>query len=243
MSRLHLATKKLALMCIFSALYAVFSMMSLFPIIGALGRFITLAAVLAPVLGILLGPYIGSVAASIGGFVGWTITQSGAFGFVSFIPGAASAFVAGLLTIGKRGISVIFYLLLLSAMAFFPIIGPVWLYPLYIWFQLVGLIILVSPASCMASRFIRSMKAQKSALGIGIIALIATLAGQVTGTLMFEIFVFPVSSNIEFWRTTQWLPVAFVYPLERSIVTLLAILAGTPLIKAIRTYGFEIGGT
>lgn len=230
-------------MCIFAALYAVFSLVSLFPIIGALGRFITLAAVLAPVFGILLGPYIGSAAASIGGFIGWTINQSGAFSFVSFIPGVASALIAGLLTKGKRGISIVFYLLLLSAMAFFPIIGPVWLYPLYVWFQLVGLAILASPASNMASGFIQSMKTRKSAFSIGIIALISTLAGQMTGTLMFEMFVFPVSSNVEFWRTTQWLPITFVYPLERGIVTLLAILAGTPLIRAVRTYGFEIGGT
>lgn len=239
---MHLATMKLAQMCVFAALYAVFSLVSLFPIIGAMGRFITLAAVLAPVLGMLLGPYIGSGAAAIGGFVGWIITQSGAFGVVSFIPGVASAFVAGLLTGGKHRTSVVFYLLLLSAMAFFPVIGPVWLYPLYVWFQLIGLIILVSPASPMASRFIQSMKAQKSALGIGIIALISTLAGQVTGTLMFEIFVFPASSSIEFWRTTQWMPIAFVYPVERSIVTLLATLAGTPVIRAVRFYGFEIGG-
>jgi hypothetical protein len=60
---------------------------------------------------------------------------------------------------------------------------------------------------------------------------------------MFEMLVFSVSSNVEFWRTTQWLPIAFVYPLERGILTLLSILAGTPLIKAVRACGFEIGGT
>jgi len=190
----------------------------------------------------LLGPYVGSAAASIGGFVGWTITQSGVFGFASFMPGASSALVAGLLTQGKRGTSAVIYLLLLSAMAFFPVIGPVWLYPLYVWFQLVGLIILVSPASPIASRFIQSMKVQESTLGIGIIALISTLAGQVTGTLMFEILFFPVNPHIEFWRTAQWLPVAFVYPLERGILTLLATLVGAPLIRAVRTQGFEIGG-
>lgn len=240
---MQLGTKKLALMCIFAALYAVFSLVSLFPIIGALGRFITLAAVLAPVVGMLLGPYVGSAAASIGGFVGWTITQSGAFGFVSFIPGGSSAFVAGLLTRGKRGTSVIFYLLLLFAMAFFPIIGPVWLYPLYVWFQLFGLIILISPASTMAFRYIQSGSVQKSTLSIGIIAMISTLTGQVAGTLMFEIFVFPVNSNIEFWRTAQWQLLAFVYPLERGILTLLATLMSAPLIRAVRAYGFEIGGT
>jgi hypothetical protein len=191
----------------------------------------------------LLGPYIGSAAATIGGFVGWTITQSGAFGFVSFVPGVVSSFIAGLLTRGKRAVSVVLYSLLLSAMAFFPAIGPVWLHPSYVWFQLVVLIILVSPASPIAFRLMKSMRARESAIGIGIVALISTLAGQLTGTLMFEIFVFPVSPNIEFWRTTQWLPIAFVYPLERGIVTVLVILVGTPLIRAVRTYGFEIGDT
>jgi len=229
-------------MCIFAALYAVFSLVSLFPIIGALGRFITLAAVLAPVFGILLGPYIGSAAASVGGFIGWTIAQSGAFGFVSFIPGGSSALVAGLLTRGKRGTSTAVYVLLLSAMAFFPIIGPVWLYPLYVWFQLVGLIVLVSPASFMAFRFIQSTKVHESTLGIAVIALVSTLAGQVAGTLMFEIFVFPVNPQIEFWRTTQWLPLAFVYPLERGMLTLLATLVSAPLVRAVRTYGLGIGG-
>lgn len=216
--------------------------MSLFPIIGALGKFITLAAVLAPVLGMLLGPYIGSATASIGGFIGWAITQSGAFGFASFIPGGSSALVAGLLTKGKRGTSTAIYLLLLSAMAFFPVIGPVRLYPLYVWFQLVGLIVLVSPASTAAFRFIRSLRVKESALGIGIIALISTLAGQAAGTLMFEISVFSVYPQIEFWLTTQWLPLAFVYPLERGILTLLATLVSAPLFRAVRTYGFEIGG-
>ena len=239
---MHVRTKKLALMCIFAALYAVFSLVSLFPIIGALGRFITLATVLAPIMGMLLGPYIGSATASIGGFIGWVITQSGAFGFVSFIPGGSSAFVAGLLTSGKREMSAIFYLLLFSAMALFPIIGPVWLYPLYVWFQLVGLVVLVSPASAMAFRFMRSGNVQESTLGIGIVAMISTLIGQMAGTLMFEIFVFPVNPHIEFWRTAQWQFLAFVYPLERSILTLLAALMSAPLIRAVRTYGFEIGG-
>jgi len=228
-------------MCIFAALYAVISLVSLFPIIGALGKSITLAAFLAPVFGILLGPYIGSAAASIGGFIGWTITQSGVFGFLSFIPGGSSALIAGLLTRGKRGTSATIYLLLLFAMAFFPFIGPGWLYPVYTWFQLVGLVILVSPASPMAFRFIQSTKVQESTLGIAIIALISTLAGQVTGTLMFEISFFPVNPQIESWRAT-WLPIAFVYPLERCMLALLATLVSAPLVRALRAYGFGIGG-
>jgi len=94
----------------------------------------------------------------------------------------------------------------------------------------------------MAFRFIQSRRVQESTLGIGIIAMISTLTGQVTGTLMFEIFVFPVNSHIEFWRTAQWQLLTLIYPLERVILTLLATLVSAPLIRAVRTYGFEIGG-
>ena len=240
---MHVRTRKLALMCIFAALYAVFSLVSLFPIIGALGRFITLATVLAPIMGMLLGPYIGTVATSIGGFVGWIMMQSGAFSFVSFIPGSSSALAAGLLMNGRRRVSVILYLILFLPMAFFPLIGPVWLYPLFLWFQLIGLIFLVSPASTAASKSMRGGRIDKLTFGVGFIVLVSTLAGQVAGTLMFELFFYPFNPQIDFWRTAQWQLLTFVYPLERIIIAVLATLVGVPLIRAVRAYGFEVGGT
>jgi hypothetical protein len=229
-------------MCVFAALYAIFSLVSLFPIIGALGRFITLGAVLAPVIGMLLGPYVGVLATSIGGFVGWTVTQSGAFGFVSFIPGSFSALTAGLLINGERRVSAILYLIVFLSMAFFPLIGPVWLFPLFLWLQLIGLVISVSPVSTVASKSLRSDRIDRLTLGVGVIALVSALAGQVAGTLMFELMVYPFNPQIEFWRTAQWQPLAFVYPVERTLIAVLATLVGVPLIKAVRRYGFEVGG-
>ena len=240
---MYFETRKLALMCVFAALYAVFSLVSLFPIIGALGRFITLATVLAPIVGMLLGPYVGVAAASVGGFVGWAVTQSGAFGFVSFIPGSLSALTAGFLINGERRVSAVFYLILFLAMAFFPLIGPVWLFPLFMWFQLIGLVVLVSPVSAVASKSLRADRIDRLTLGVGVIALVSALAGQVAGTLMFEVFFYPFNPQIESWRTAQWQFLTFVYPVERIIIAVLATLVGVPLIRAIRSYGFEVGGT
>ncbi len=197
---------------------------------------------MAPVIGMLLGPYVGVLATSIGGFVGWTVTQSGAFGFVSFIPGSFSALTAGLLINGERRVSAILYLIVFLSMAFFPLIGPVWLFPLFLWLQLIGLVILVSPVSTVASKSLRAGRIDRLALGVGVIALVSALAGQVAGTLMFELMVYPVNSQIEFWRTAQWQPLAFVYPVERILIAVLATLVGVPLIKAVRRFGFEVGG-
>ncbi len=200
-----------------------------------------MATILAPILGILLGPYIGFAAASIGGFTAWTITQTGAFSFASFIPGATSAFAAGLLTNNKRAICIALYLLFLVPMAFFPIIGPVWLFPLYLWFQLIGLFVLVSPASTKAWKFIHDNHADRLTLGILPIALISALIGQAAGGLLFELFFYPVYPQIEFWQIAQWQLLTVVYPLERGIVTVLATLIGTPLIRAVQSFKFRIG--
>lgn len=236
-------SRDLALMCVFAALYAVLSFISLFPVIGDAGKFITLASVMAPLIGIMLGPYIGVGAVSIGGFI-WSLSQTGAFGLLSFVPGASTAFGSGLLSTSKQAWSLVFYVTLFLLMAFYPTIGPWWLYPHYLWFQIIGLIVLASPLTSIAMKFIHEYdNVAKLSFGIGIISLSSTLAGQMTGSLMFELTRWPlVYPQIEYWRTGQWQLLTFVYPFERFIITLTATLIGAPLIRTIRTYGFEVGG-
>lgn len=239
-----LKTKRLAVACIFAAVYAVLSLVSLFPILGAYGAFITLGSVMAPLIGILLGPYLGILAVSVGGFIGWSITQNSPFSFLSFVPGAFTAFGSGLLLTGKRLEVTTIYAVLLVLQAVYPTIGPLWLYPYFLWFQLIGLIVLLSPLSSSAIGFIHNHRSLSSlTFAVAVISLISTLIGQITGTLMFEMMYWPTMiRGIESWRTGQWLPLTFVYPVERSLIMLLATMLGTSLIKAIKANGFEIGG-
>lgn len=241
---MQFTTKDLALMISFAALYAVLSLASLFPIIGAVGSFITLASIMAPLIGMMLGPYIGAGAVAVGGFLGWSITQTGAFGFLSFIPGASTAFVSGLLINGKRMQSVAIYTVLFLLLAFYPTIGPVWLYPFYLWFQLIGLAVIASPLTPLAVSYIhRNDSLAELSFGIGIISLGSTLLGQMAGNVMFELTRWPtIYPQIEFWRTGQWQLLTFVYPVERLIITLAAMAVGAPSLKAIKAYGFKIGG-
>jgi len=236
--------KHLASIFSFAALYTVLSFVSLFPIIGAAGTFITLASIMAPLIGIILGPHVGAVAVSLGGFLGWSITRTGAFNFISFVPGATTAFASGLLYNGRRRHAFLVYSTLLLLLAFYPTIGPMWLYPYYVWFQLVGLAILASLLT--HKRIVVTNKDNNMArltLGIGLISLLSTLMGQMTGNLMFELMYYPwVYPQIEYWLVGQWQLLTLLYPVERLIVTVLATTVGTPLIKAIRAYGFEMGG-
>ncbi|MCJ7505884.1 hypothetical protein MUP05_05380 [Candidatus Bathyarchaeota archaeon] len=60
---------------------------------------------------------------------------------------------------------------------------------------------------------------------------------------MFELVYWPaIYPLVEYWRAAQWRILTFVYPLERSIITLIAALVGAPLIKAIRASGYQMGG-
>lgn len=241
---LRFRTRDLALICVFAALYAILSVVSLFSVIGDLGKTIALASILAPFIGIILGPYVGVAAVSIGGFLGWSITQTGTFSFLSFLPGAFSALSSGLLFRGRRTLSLVLYALLFLPMAFYPTIGPVWLYPIVLWFQLIGLIILASPVASVSVNFVQKNDLAKLSLGVAVISFVSTMTGQIAGSLMFEATRWPlIYPQIDFWRTAMWLPLTLAYPVERIIITLLAITIGVPLIRAVRAYGFRIGGT
>ena len=237
-------TRDLALLSVFAALYAVLSLISLAPVIGDIGNSIKLAAILAPLFGMILGPYLGTIAVSLGGFLGWSIVQTGTFGVLSFVPGALTAAVAGFLYKDKRLLSIAVYSIVLVCQAFYPVIGPVWLFPYFLWFQLVGLVVLLSPLTSIAIKSTgRKNNLRQLSLAIGVISFVSTLAGQIAGSLMFEITRWPIIyPQVEYWRTAQWQFLTFVYPVERGIITILALIIGIPLIRAVNAYGFQMGG-
>jgi len=227
---------------VFASVYAVLSAIPLFPVIGAVGKFFTLALIIAPLVGLIIGPYRGALATSIGGFIGWSLApQYGPLLHFSFVPGAATALCSGHLYKGSWKPFVIIYPAFLLAYGFYPAIGPLWLYPYYMWFHLLGLIVLISQAMLKPIK-VQSKQSLILKLGfrVGVISFIATLFGHMIGGLIFEaispIF-FPSVNWVNLWQS-----LVFVYPLERTLVVFSSILLGVPLIKALKAHGFEIGG-
>ena len=234
---MRLNTKNLALAGVFAALYSVFTVVPIFPILGASsGARIALASIAAPLIGLILGPFTGTLAVSIGGLLGWAFQpQSGAFSFLSFLPGAVSAFSSGLLFKRKRAPLFALYLSLFSILAFYPNVGPMWLYPYFLWFQLIGLLLLASPLTSAAMDFTHEKtKPWRLGLGVGIIFLVSILVGQIAGTVLYESMYVPT--------TGLWEMLTYTYPVERGLMALIATIIGTPVIEAVRAYGFEIGG-
>jgi len=226
-----LSTKEIALTVCFTALYVVLGLLPISPIIGLPGKTITAAAIIAPIMGILLGPYIGALSAFLGGLIGFFF---GYFSPPSFVSGVFVVFCAGMLSVGKRSVSVFTYFSLIFIFGFYPFVGPVWLYPPLMWFQIAGFLILVSPLQSAASKNLDSGNKSESLFAFFVTSLTSTLAGQIAGSLTFELLSWPVFiADVNAWKT-NWQVITFLYPVERIIIALSAALIGTSLYRVLR---------
>jgi len=223
-----LTAKEVALTVCFTALYTYFCFVPAFPIVGLPNEAITLAAITAPIIGMILGSYLGMLSTLLGGMIGLFFPSP--FSPPSFISGIVTAAFAGMLHTNKRNVFSLTYFLLLLLFGFYPV-GPVWLYPLFMWFQILGFLILISPLQSMALKNMRDPhNDSKLSFTLAIISLTSTLAGQIAGSLTYEL-VYSSLFDVDWaliWRLLMW-----VYPIERTIITLIATFIGVILYKVL----------
>ena len=228
-----LTAKHLAFTVCFAALYAVFCLFPIFQIVGLPSKFITLAAITAPIIGMLLGPHLGALSTILGGTIGFF---TGHFSLPSFVAGVVAALAAGTLNFGRRSLCAFMYFSLLFFFGFYPFVGPVWLYPQLMWFQIIGFLILVSPLQSIAARNAWNSKSDaKLVPAFFVTALTSTLAGQIAGSLTFEVLSWPIFvADVNAWRL-NWQLITLLYPAERIVISLAATLIGVALHKVLRS--------
>lgn len=224
-----LTAKEIALLICFTALYTYFSFIPAFPIVGLPSKAITLAAIAAPIIGIILGPYLGMLSTLLGGALAFS---AGHFSPLSFVAGIVTAVFAGMLYENRRSVSAFTYFSLLFFFGFYPFVGPVWLYPPFMWFQITGFLVLISPLQSMASKNMRNPNnSSKLFSAFFIVFLTSTLAGQIAGSLVFELISWPIFiANVDAWKAT-WQVVTWIYPIERIIIALITTFIGVFLYK------------
>jgi hypothetical protein len=222
---IRLNSKQAAVTAVFTALYAVLGFIKISPILGLSQQGITAAAIVAPIIGILLGPYIGTLSTVLGGVIGFSI---GSIGPPSLFAGIATGFCAGMIQAKRRVVSTVTYIGLFLLFAFFPAVGPAWLFPLATWFQILGLVILISPLQRLATDDMNSENNTKKFEGFFLVCLASTLAGQIAGSLIFEALAPDPKALFGIWQA-----LTIVYPIERTIIAVAATLISIPLIKAL----------
>ncbi len=213
-------SKQIALTICFSGLYAITCLIPVFRIVGS-QNFITLAAMLAPAVGILFGPLIGTASTLTGGLI---VFFTGVLAPFSLVSGVVAGFLAGLIQQGKWRLCLFTYGVLLLSFGFYPLVGPVWLFPLYMWFQIMGFSALIWLAKhkgnlSIAIKFLTS-------------SLVSTLAGQIAGSLVFEVLYLPVF-DLDAWRGI-WIATMFLYPAERTLIAFGSTIIGVAVFKALK---------
>lgn len=224
--------RSLASVISFSSLYAVLCVFPIFKIIGLPSNAITAAAIMAPIIGMILGPYLGAFSTIIGGTIG---LLTGFFSYMSLVAGVTAALCAGLLCTGRRGLCTLTYFSLLILFGFCPFIGPIWLYPPLMWFQIVGFIVLISPLQSLGVRNIKNLKSSNMRiLSFFTTFLISTLAGQIAGSFVFELTFWPLFKADVNAIATYWQILTFLYPIERVVIASASTFIGAGLHKALK---------
>jgi hypothetical protein len=231
-----LATSDLTLTVSFTALYVSLSFLPLSQVIGLFSKAITAANIIAPIIGIVLGAYLGMFSTFLGGIIALFVSPY--FSLPGLVAGVVTSLHSGLLYAHKRFMCAFIYFSLLFVFSFYPFVGPIWLYPPFLWFQLIGLVVLVSPIQSLALKNLNSDSGAKSFFGFFTTFLTSTLAGQIAGSLVFEFISWPVfTANLNVW-VGYWQFIAFIYPVERVIIALGATFVGVPLHKILISMGF-----
>jgi len=230
-----------------TALYVIPRTIILDRLIGINGA-ITFSGIITPVLGVFLAPSYGIFAVFLGTMIAAFIPGSAGtlkFGGLDFLGGALNVALISLLVRGRRTEAVFMYVATLGLFVINPnteiFVGsnfpnlPVpfqWFRlpspPIpYLWLHLVALAVLVSPLTRnLGNRFSFGSR-RDLAKAILIVAFIGTMIEHLTGGLLFASLFGSIALR-------SWPFIFLVYPFERAVLVLGAVIVCTPLLLASR---------
>lgn len=238
LNRLNSRTKIIASIVIFSALYAALRVIPTIPMIGTQATF-HLSDVVAPIYGILLGPYTGGLSIIIGTFAAMGMGSPVTFLGLDFLPAFVAAVSLGFLIKRKWLPVIILNIGLLLAYVANPLTlnfvnTPVGVIP-YLWMHLVAFVVLISPLGRKAGQWVDSSNSAKVTAGFAILALIGTMMQHLMGGVLFEVIPGQIIHSISASAYPGiWNVVFYVYPIERSILILAAVLIGVPVTRVLK---------
>jgi hypothetical protein len=224
-SKLSNRTKIIAFLIVFSALYAALRPVPLGPMIGLSNSF-SISDFLVPLYGIILGPYIGGLSVIIGTFLGMALGKAPYFFGLDFLPAFVNTVAIGFLMKRKWAPVIVLNIFLLLAFALNP----------FFWLHIIALAVLISPLGRKAGQWVETLKPDLLTAGVAILAFVGTMMQHLTGNILTEVVhgqivgdILPVTFSTIIW------PGAFLaYPVERTVLVILSVVIGVPLISTIK---------
>ncbi|MHA1135544.1 MAG: hypothetical protein ACTSSE_03580 [Candidatus Thorarchaeota archaeon] len=237
-----------ALTGIFGAFHLVLTFIP-FSVLGMGGGFLTWGMVSAAIVGFFLGPFYGTIAVFIGSFIGTGVFNLGGIlgPIVPVLAPTAGAFAAGALRTGRiRELALVF---LIAIIAY--ILGPIGISGFgFIWLHLITfLIVVVLLVPKVYNRlkesitFERGRNLKLMPVIVFLFSFIALLADHLVGNVATVYYFYYFGATDAATLLTWWMPITFVYPVERLVATLvlgiLVIAAGEAIVQT----GFELPTT
>jgi len=191
---------------------------------------------LAPLYGIILGPYVGGLSIVIGTFLGMAMGKAPVFFGLDFLPAFVNTVTIGFLIKRKWAPAVVLNIILLLAFILNPLttlfIGIV---PFF-WFHIVALLVLISPLGRKAGQWVETLKPNFLTAGLAILAFVGTMMQHLTGNILTEVVLGQVVGSIspEVFSTIIWPGAFLLYPLERTVLVILSVVVGVPLVRTLK---------
>lgn len=234
-----------ALAGIFGAFHLVLTFIP-YSVLGMGGGFLTWGMVSAPIVGFLLGPFYGTIAVLAGSLIGTGIFNLGGIlgPIVPILAPTAGAFAAGALRTGRvRELFVVFLIAILGYVA-----GPIGIPAfLFIWLHLITfflVIILLIPK--VYDKLKESVNFEKGRdlklmpLVIFLFSFIALLTDHIVGNTA-TVYYFHYFGGMDVPTLVGfWLPITFVYPIERFVAAIILAIVLIAASEAIVQTGFEL---
>ncbi|MEJ2243868.1 MAG: hypothetical protein P8X87_04945 [Candidatus Bathyarchaeota archaeon] len=237
-----LNSKTIAIISIFTAVYAVLRIIPSVPMIGASGASFSVSDIIAPIYGIILGPYIGGLSVVLGSFIAM-FGKPPVFLGLDFLPATVAAVSVGFL-IKKKWIHVIaLNVFLLAAFLIHPNTSLFIDVPTgtgtialpFFWLHVVALAVLISPIGRMAIKWVTTNNPTRTATGIAILAFIGTMMQHLMGNLLFEtVMAEPIGTIPLVAYPGIWTSIFLVYPIERLALIALSTIIGTALLRVLK---------
>ncbi len=218
---------------IFAAFHTVATIIPFSIAVGGNG-FISVGLLSASLIGLLLGPIYGPIAVLIGSYVGIVLNPpAGVLGPYTPIATAAGALAAGCLRTGKGQVVGIVYPIAVVAYVASPIAPYA---PLYLWLHLIALpialVMLIPGVASVVERGLDTSSPTQLTLFLGITSFLSVMTDHIVGSAIAAYYFVSLGVSPESVATSYNI-VLLVYPVERIVATILIVVVGLALFKAL----------
>ena len=234
-----------ALTGIFGAFHLVLTFIP-YSVLGMGGGFLTWGMVSAPIVGFLLGPFYGTISVLAGSIIGTGVFNlGGVLGpIVPILAPTAGAFAAGALRKGR--VRELFVVFLFATLLY--LIGPIGIPALlFIWLHLITLgIITILLIPKLMNRLKESVTFERGRnlplmpVAIFLFSFIALMTDHIVGNTATVYFFHYFGSMDVPTLVGFWLPITFVYPIERVVASIILAAVVIAASEAIVQTGLEL---